>query len=129
MKNRKIILQIVSLMLVFGGVVRLFATETTFEIFVIENLWVDHKYFIYIYRVLGAFVILTGLLFFSIARNIEKNLNILNTMKWGLILVGTTMAIAGYHIRLPLLYYAPDFIFCYAIAFYLHKNINSEKIR
>lgn len=122
MKKQKIILQIIALILIFGGVVRLLANEATFEIFKMGNLWVDDKYFIYIYRVLGAFVILTGFLFFSISRNIEKNVNVLNTMKWGLILVGTTMAIAGYHIRLPFLYYSPDFIFCYAISFYLYIN-------
>ena len=122
MKKQKIILQIIALTMIFGGVVRLLANETTFEIFKMGNLWVDDKYFIYIYRVLGAFVILIGLLFFSISKNIQKNINVLNAMKYGLILVGTIMAIAGYHIKLPFVYYFPDFIFCYAISFYLFIN-------
>ena len=116
-------------MLVFGGLVRLFAGEGTFEIVGIKNLWIDHKYFIYIYKVLGSFVILTGLLIFSISRSIENNLAVLNTMKWGLIIVGTTMTIAGYCVKLPLLFYAPDFIFCFAIAFYMHTILNSRKIK
>ena len=116
-------------MLVFGGLVRLFANEVTFEIFGMKNLWVDHKYFIYIYKVLGSFVILTGLLIFSISRNIEKNLDVFNTMKWGLIIIGTTMTIAGYYVGLPLLFYAPDFIFCFVIAFYIHTNVYSGKIK
>ena len=115
-------------MLVFGGLVRLFAAEGAFEIFGMKNLWIDHKYFIYIYRVLGSFVILTGLLIFSISRNIENNLAVLNTMKWGLIIIGTTMTISGYYLKLPLLFFAPDFIFCFAIAFYLHIILNSRKI-
>ena len=128
MKKQKIILQILALMFVMGGLVRLFANEFTFEIFGMKDLWVDHKYFIYIYRVLGAFVILTGLLLFSISRSIENNLHILNTMKWGFLIIGMTMTIAGYYIRLPLLFYVPDFIFCFALAFYIHTIINSIKI-
>lgn len=127
MKNQKVILQIISLMLVFGGLVRLFAGEGVFEIFGMKNLWTDHTFFIYIYRVLGSFVILTGLLIFSISRSIENNLAILNTMKWGLIIIGTTMTIAGYSLKLPLLFFTPDFIFCFAIAFYMHIILNSRK--
>ena len=119
MKNEKVILQIIALMLVFGGLVRLFANENIFEIFGMNDLWVDHMYFNYIYRVLGAFVIFAGLLFFSVSRNIEKNINVLNVMKWGFIIIGTVMTIAGYYVQLPLLYYAPDFLFCFAIAVYL----------
>ena len=129
MKNQKVILQIISLMLVFGGLVRLFAGESTFEIFGMKNLWIDHKYFIYIYKVLGSFVILTGLLIFSISRSIENNLTVLNTMKWGLIIIGTTMTITGYYLRLSLLFFAPDFIFCFVIAFYIHTILNSRKIK
>lgn len=114
-------------MFIFGGLVRLFATEVTFEIFGMKNLWVDHKYFIYIYRVLGSFVIFTGLLIFSVSRSIENYSNVLNTMKWGLIIIGTTMTIAGYYVRLPLLFYAPDFMFCFAIAFFIHIIPSSEK--
>ena len=73
MKKQKVILQIISLMLVFGGLVRLFANEAAFEIFGMKNLWIDQKYFIYIYKILGSFVILTGLLIFSISKNIANN--------------------------------------------------------
>ncbi len=127
MKNITIVLQIIATAFVLGGTVRLFANEATFEIFKMGDLWINDKYFIYIYRVLGAFVILTGLLFFSISKNIEKNINVLNIMKWGLMIVGTTMAITGYLIKLPFLYYAPDFIFCYAISIYLFLNLVPAK--
>jgi len=127
MRNKKIVLMIISLMLIFGGIVRLFANETLFEIFGMKNLWIDHNYFIYIYKVLGAFVILTGLMFFTISKNLEKNLNILNTMKIGLIIIGIVMVTSGYFIKLPFLFYAPDFIFCFVIAFYLHTNMNLTK--
>jgi len=127
MGNKKKVLMIISLMLMFGGIVRLFANETLFEIFGMKNLWIDHNYFMYIYKVLGAFVILTGLIFFTISKNLEKNLNILNTMKIGLIIVGIVMLTSGYFIKLPILFYAPDFIFCFVIAFYLHTNLSTKK--
>jgi len=41
MKKQKVILQIISLMLVFGGLVRLFANGAAFEIFGMKNLWFD----------------------------------------------------------------------------------------
>ena len=127
MKKLKSILQIISMMLIFGGLVRLFANKAAFEIFGMKNLWIEQKYFIYIYKVLGSFVILTGLLFFSISKNIENNLNVLNIMKWGLIIIGITMTISGFYLRLSLLLFAPDFIFCFAIAFYIHAILNSKK--
>ena len=119
LKRIKVILKIIALLLVFGGLVRLFANESIFEIFGMKDLWVDHMYFNYIYRVLAAFVIFTGLLFFSVSRNIEKNINVLKAIKWGFIIVGATMTIAGYYAQLPLLYYAPDFLFCFAVAVYI----------
>jgi len=125
MVNRKTVLQILSIILILGGIVRLFANETVFEIFGMKNLWVNHKYFIYIYKVLGAFVILTGMFFYTISKNIEKNHNVLNTMKWGLIIVGITMSVSGYFIELPLVFYAPDFIFCFSVALYIHIKIKS----
>ncbi len=118
---------IISIMLIFGGIVRLLENETLFELFGMRKLWIDHNYFKYIYKVLGSFVILTGLVFFTISKNLEKNLNILNAIKIGLIIVGIVMVYSGYFMKLTLLFYAPDFIFCFVIAFYLHTYRNLIK--
>jgi hypothetical protein len=96
------------------------AGETTFRLFGMTILWSDHFYFVYIYRVLGAFVILTGLLLFVIATNLETYRPVLVVMKFGFLLIGITMLLAGYLTGLPVLFYAPDFIFCFALSLYLH---------
>ena len=67
------------------------------------------------------------MLIFSVAGNIRHNLIVLNYLKWGLIIVGTTMLIAGYIVQLPLLFYAPDFIFSYALAFCLQMISKAGK--
>ncbi len=122
MKHRKKILQIISLLFIFGGIVRLFANKKVFEIFLMKNLWVEHSYFIYIYRVLGAFVILTGLILYTVSGNIKKYLSLLNALTWGFILVGLVMTVAGYLLRLPLIFYLPDFIFCFIISGFFYQT-------
>ena len=127
MKTHRTILKIVSLLFIFGGIVRLFANETVFTIFGMNDLWTDHDYFIYIYRVSGAFVILTGSIIFSISGNIIKNLNILNTIKSGLFIIGLTMAISGFVVKLPIIFYLPDFLFCFLITILF--QIISNKVK
>jgi len=68
----KTILRIIAIMFIFGGVVRLFANQYLFEAFGMDSLWPGHPYFIYIYSVLGAFVILTGLIVCAITFNMKK---------------------------------------------------------
>ena len=127
MKTYRNVLKIVSLLIIFGGIVRLFANETVFIIFGMDALWTDHDYFFYIYKVLGAFVILTGLVIYSISRDINKNLNILNTIKLGLFIIGATMAISGFIVKLPLIFYLPDFLFCFLITILF--QIISNKVK
>lgn len=127
MKKDKIIFRVISLALIFGGLVRLIATESIFELFGMASLWTDHSYFKYIYKVLGAFVIFMGMLMFSISRDIEKYIGIFNTFKWGFVVIGLTMLITGYLVHLPLVYYAPDFIFCFTIVIYLQIFIIFKK--
>jgi hypothetical protein len=122
MKHRKRVLQILSLLFVFGGIVRLFANKKIFEFFLMKDLWVDHVYFIYIYRVLGAFVILTGFILFTVSGNIKKYLSLFNVLTWGFILVGLVMAVTGFLLKLPIIFYIPDFIFCFIIAGFFYQT-------
>ena len=116
MKTQKIILQVLAVLFIFGGVVRLLVNQDTFEIFGMGNLWSGHPYFIYIYRVLGAFVMLTGLVLFSLSRNIQRHLEVLQMMLWGFLLVGIVMALAGYFSGIHPFFYIPDFVFCFFLA-------------
>jgi hypothetical protein len=122
MKLRIKVLQLLAILFVFGGIVRLFANKKIFEIFMMKNLWVDHTYFIYIYRVLGAFVILTGLILFTISRNIKKYSSLFNVLTWGFILVGLVMAVAGFLLNLPVIFYFADFLFCFIIAGFFYQT-------
>ncbi|MCB2219946.1 MAG: hypothetical protein KQI35_06080 [Bacteroidetes bacterium] len=122
MKIYSTILKLIAALFILGGVIRLMAGESAFGLFGMTNLWSDHFYFVYIYRVLGAFVILTGLLLFVIATNLEKYRPVLMVMKWGFLLIGMTMLLAGYFTGLPVLFYAPDFVFCFALSLYLQFN-------
>jgi len=126
MKTHRTILKIVSLFIVFGGIVRLFANETVFSVFGMNDLWTNHAYFIYIYRALGAFVILTGLIIYTISRDINKSLNILNTIKWGIFFIGLTMLISGLLVNLPIIFYFPDFLFCFLISILFQIIINKR---
>jgi hypothetical protein len=121
MKSRKRILQTLSILFICGGIVRLFANRAIFKIFHMEELWADHRYFIYIYRVLGSFVILTGLILFAIAKNLEKYVNLFFVLTIGFVFIGLVMMVTGILLTLPLIFYFPDFVFCFIVAWFLHK--------
>jgi hypothetical protein len=115
------VLRVVAALFIGGGIVRILADRRIFRIFRIADLWVDKPYFIYVYKVLGAFVILTGLVLWSVSEETNRSRSILRAEKTGLVLVGLIMAGTGQALRLPLLYYGPDFAFCLAVAFLLHR--------
>jgi hypothetical protein len=128
-EKRKWLLRTLSLLFMFGGIIRLFANEKLFSLFWMQDLWSDHPYFLYIYRVLGAFVILTGLFIFGISKNIEGHAALIPFVKWGFLVIGCTMLATGYFVGLHWLFYVFDFIFCFGLAGYFHfieNKINSN---
>jgi hypothetical protein len=86
-----------------------------------SELWVEHSYFIYIYRVLGSFVILTGLVLFAISKNLEKYSGLRFILAIGFVIVGLVMMVTGILLKLPLIFYFPDFVFCFIVAWFLNK--------
>ena len=118
MNNRKRILQIFSILFMLGGIIRLFASKAIFELCLMTNLWVNHIYFVYIYRILGAFVILVGLMLFAISRNLKIYYNLLYVLTIGFILIGFVMMITGFLLKLHLVFYVFDFVFCFALAYF-----------
>ena len=111
-----VLLKICAVFIVFGGLVRLVATQQTFQSFMIDELWVSHPYFVYVYRVLGAFVILVGITLFLISQDPVRYARILRV--WGIcfLLVGCVMLVAGYFLKLSILHYSVDAIFVFIIA-------------
>ena len=109
-------LRIISVLFVFGGAVRLIASRAMFQSFLIGQLWSSHPYSIYIYRVLGAFVVFTGISLFIAAQNPKHYAMLLRIWSLGFVFVGIVMLLAGIFLRLSLMHYAPDFVFCFIIA-------------
>ncbi len=104
MNLKKKILQTISVLFIIGGVVRLFANRKIFALFQMEELWTDHLYFIYIYRVLGAFVIFTGLILFTISKNLKLYSTIFPALSVGFIIIGLVMIVSGSLLNLPLMF-------------------------
>jgi len=121
MPKSSTILRLMAALFVAGGLVRLIAGQRIFALGGIGELWVDDAYFVYIYKVLGAFVILTGLLLWSVSSPGKHQRSTLAALKWGMALVGLVMLAGGWAAGLPLVYYAPDFIFAFAVALLLHR--------
>ena len=113
--TKQIALYVISVLVMFGGLMRLVANRITFLSFLIEELWVSHPYFVYIYRVLGAFVLLVGVTLFIIASDPERYALILRAWGIGFLVICIIMFSAGWLVRLSFIHYSPDFSFCFVV--------------
>ncbi|KPK72281.1 hypothetical protein AMJ87_05220 [candidate division WOR_3 bacterium SM23_60] len=112
----QIILKVVSVLITVGGAVRLVANKQTFQSFLIGELWVDHSYFVYIYRVLGAFSVFVGITVFCVAQDPAQYSRLFKV--WGLcfLFIAIVMFLAGYFLHMSFVHYGFDFAFCVLIA-------------
>ena len=94
---------------------RLVANRITFQSFLIEELWVSHPYFIYIYRVLGAFVLLAGVTLFIMASDPDRYSVIMKAWGIGFLVICIIMFSAGWLAHLSFMHYLPDFSFCFVV--------------
>ena len=109
--SKQNLLKLIAGLLIIGGIIRVFASENTFALFGIKSLWVDDLYFKYIFKVLGGFVILTGLILWGLAGNYKKYPVILNYFSFGFFIIAWIMLISGIVVKLPWLIFLPDVIF------------------
>ena len=121
MNLKRKFLQVLSILFIFGGIIRLFANRYIFKLFYMESLWIDHSYFIYIYRVLGSFVILTGIILFTISKDLRKYVDLFCPFIIGFVVMGLVMLVTGILIDLPLIFYFPDFFFCFIIGWFIYS--------
>ena len=112
----QVLLKVISVLIVFGGLVRLVANRQTFQSFMIEELWVPHPYFIYVYRILGAFTVFTGITMFVTSHDPIRYVRVLRVWGFCFLFISIVMFIAGYSLHMSFLHYAFDFIFCFLIA-------------
>lgn len=121
------LLRVLALLLIVGGAVRVVATSKFFAAFGMAHLWVDHVYFLYAYKVLGAFVILTGLVLWSLTGEDDASVAGLQAMKWGMIVVGAVMLATGYRTGLGAEFYLMDVIFSWLVAALLHREARRRR--
>lgn len=113
---QQVLLKIFSVFIVLGGLVRLVANQETFQSFMIGELWVSHPYFVYVYRVLGAFVILVGVTIFVMSQDPLRYARILRVWGFCFLLVSCVMTLAGFLLGLSLLHFVIDSVFAFIIA-------------
>ena len=114
--ERTLIMRIIGYLFILGGIVRLFADETIFELLSIQGAWTDHPYFIYIYRVLGAFVIMVGLVVIQVSGNPGKYGEIMRMLMWGFLVTGAVMLVTGILTGLPNYLFVLDALFVFVLA-------------
>jgi hypothetical protein len=124
---QQVLLKVFSMFMIFGGLVRLVANQQTFQSFTIGELWVSHPYFIYIYRVLGVFVIFTGVTIFMMSQDPVRHAGILRVVGFCFLLISCVMGVAGYVLDMSLLHYVIDAIFALIIAA-LCLSLGSQRV-
>ncbi|MFP4469581.1 MAG: hypothetical protein ACLFPE_02785 [Bacteroidales bacterium] len=114
-----ILIRIFSILMITGGVVRIFAGERLFVMCGIGHLWIGNAYGLYIYRVLGAFVIFAGATVYLAAGDLHRYRKMIRLWIFLLILTGVTMLISGISSRIFWIYTLPDYLFMFVLALLL----------
>ena len=112
----QIILKVVSVLIILGGAVRLVASRQTFQSFLIGELWIGNSYFVYVYRVLGAFSIFAGITIFCVAQNPDQYSRLLKVWGFCFLFIAIVMFLTGYVLHMSFVHYGFDFTFCVLIA-------------
>ena len=109
--NKAKILLIVSIAFLMGGIVRLFANESLFRIFEMGHLWSGEPFFIYIYKLLGVFVIWVGIILFICSKDVIRYRKIIIGSILGLALFSLVSLLTGLATGLGLQFFLVDSIF------------------
>jgi hypothetical protein len=120
--RRTIISRALALLFILGGTARIIANQNMFAAFGISELWVDDPYFVYIYKVLGAFVILTGLVLWFLGAKPGTGSDSARPVKWGMIVIGFVMLGTGLSQGLAAKFYIVDVAFSWLVAILLHNK-------
>ncbi len=110
MAKRRILL-IISLAFILGGIGRLVANEGVFRIFGMEHLWSGEPFFIYIYKLLGVFVIWVGIILFICSKDVVRYRSVIIGSALGLALFFLVSLLTGLVTGLGLKFFLVDSIF------------------
>jgi len=110
MVKRRILL-IISLAFLVGGIGRLVANEGVFRIFQMEHLWSGESFFIYLYRLLGVFVIWVGMVLFVCSKDLIRYRGVIRASVLGVLLFFVVSLLTGFATGLGLKFFLVDSIF------------------
>jgi len=112
MQNSKSkILLIISLAFMLGGIGRLLANESVFRFFQMKHLWLDDPFFVYIYKLVGVFVIWIGIFLFISSQDVQRYKGMVLGSILGLALFFVVSLLTGFFAGLEYLYFIVDSIF------------------
>ena len=118
MKTKEIILKTFAYLLIVGGLIRIFATQSTYYTLRLGYFWVENDYFKFANRITGGIILLIAFLFLSITRDMVRFKYILGALSLGLLVLAVIIAISGYTLNMPFYSYFPDVIFFGVIGFF-----------
>ncbi len=118
MKIKEVILRTFAYLFIIGGIVRVFATQSTFYTLRVGYFWVEDDYFKFINRIMGGLIILTGLLFLGVARDMVRFKYVLGAFSLGLLILVLIIAVSGYMLNLPFYSYIADVVLFGVIGFF-----------
>jgi hypothetical protein len=110
MRRNKVLL-ITSLILIFGGMVRLLANQSVFRIFGMEHLWFGESFALYNYRLLGVFVLWMGMVLFVCSRDVIRYRGIIRVSILGLMFFFVVSLLSGFAMGLDARFFLIDSIF------------------
>jgi hypothetical protein len=130
MKNSKSeILLFISLAFIIGGAVRILANEDIFRFFRMEHLWSNEPFFVYIYKLLGVFVLWMGILLFIASQDVKRYKGMVLGSILGLALFFVVSLVTGFTAGLELLYFIVDSIFSLflvVVLYLIYRNASNS---
>jgi len=94
-----------------GGIGRLVANKGVFRIFQMEHLWTGEPFFIYIYKLLGLFVIWIGMVLFICSKDVVRYRSVIRGSTLALALFFVVSLLTGFITGLGLKFFLVDSIF------------------
>ena len=130
MKNLKSeILLLISIAFIIGGAVRILANEDVFRLFRMEHLWSNEPFFVYIYKLLGVFVLWMGILHFISSRDVKRYKGMVLGSMMGLSLFFVVSLVTGFTAGLELLYFIVDSVFSLflvVVLYLIYRNASNS---
>lgn len=110
MTKRRALL-IISLLFMLGGVGRLVAGEGVFRIFGMAHLWLGEPFFVYVYKLLGVFVIWMGMILLVCSRDLIRYKGVIRASILGLFLFFVVSLLVGFATGLGIKFFLVDSVF------------------